>query len=137
MRRLVLLSLIVVASPLLSDIVGGYFASGKMDNKQVEFKASAGDILRTPVWKSDADFPPLSARKAQDIARRKMQELLGSGKEPWRLEETSIIDLGDGAHFAYVIQFVEQPSTGCISCDFVRVLVLMDGSIPSPTIKPF
>jgi len=66
-----------------------------------------------------------------------MQELPGKGKERWRLEETSIVDLGDGMHFAYVIQFVEQPSTGCISCDFVRILVLMDGSIPSPIIEPF
>jgi hypothetical protein len=49
MRRVILLSLIVTASPLFADI-GGYSASGKMDNKQVEFKASAKDILRTPAW---------------------------------------------------------------------------------------
>ena len=62
-----LLLLLVAALSLLGETVtvGSYSASGKMDNKQIEFKASAEAILRTPIWKSDADFPPLSVRKAQ------------------------------------------------------------------------
>ena len=65
-----------------------------------------------------------------------MQELAGSGKAPWLLEETSIVDLGDGAHFGYVIQFVERPANGCVGCDYMRILVLMDGTVPKPIVKP-
>jgi hypothetical protein len=82
-----------------------YSASGKMDEKHYEFKVSQADIARTPVWAPGADFPPLSARRAQDIARREMQELLGGGKRPWELRETTIAAMGDGMHFVYVIQF--------------------------------
>ncbi|HEU0208613.1 MAG TPA: hypothetical protein VFQ78_06515 [Candidatus Udaeobacter sp.] len=46
-------------------------------------------------------------------------------------------NMGDGLHFVYVIQF-EPPSDGqgCIGCDFIRVLILMDGTIPKPIVKP-
>ena len=56
-----------------------YSTLGKMDDKHYQFTASQANIARSPVWAPDADFPPLSACKAQDIARREMQELLGSG----------------------------------------------------------
>lgn len=62
------------------DVLSGYSAIGKMNEMHYVFTVSQADILRTPIWTSGADFPPLSARKAQEIARREMQALLGSGK---------------------------------------------------------
>jgi hypothetical protein len=135
MRAFVLL--VVAAVPGFGGLVDSYSASGKIGDKQYEFKVSQTDILRTPIWKSDADFPPLSARKAQEIARRRMQKLLGSGKEPWVLRETTVADLGDGAHFVYVIQF--EPPLGehsVLGSDFMRVLVLMDGTVPKVIVRP-
>src|ERR1700730_11654002 len=105
MRALMLLLLFIAAFPVFAGLVDSYSASGKMDDKNYEFKVSEADILRTPIWKPDADFPPLSAHKAQELARREMQALLGSGKEQWMLRETTIADMGDGMHFVYVIQF--------------------------------
>jgi hypothetical protein len=66
-----------------------------------------------------------------------MEELHGSGKQPWQLRETTIADMGDGMHFVYVVEF-EPPSDGqgCIGCDFMRVLVLMDARVPKPIVKP-
>ena len=122
---------------VFAGVFGSYSAIGKMDEKHYEFTVSQADILRTPIWTSGAEFPPLSARKAQDIARQKMQELLGSGKQQWELRETTILDMGDGMHFVYAIQF-EPPSDGqsCTMCDFMRILVLMDGTVPKPIVKP-
>ena len=137
MRALVLLSLFLTALPLCAGELNGYSADGKMDGKQYLYKASQADILRTPIWKADADFPPLSARKAQEIPRREMQVILGSGKEQWVQHETTIADVGDGMHFVYIIQF--EPPLGeqsCLGCDFIRIIVLMDGSVPKPIVKP-
>jgi hypothetical protein len=119
------------------DVLSGYSAIGKMDEKQYKFTVSQADILRTPIWTPGADFPPLSARKAQEIARREMQALFGSGKQQWELRETTIANMGDGMHFVYAIQF-EPPSDAqaCTMCDFMRILVLMDGTVPKPIIKP-
>jgi len=40
-------------------------------------------------------------------------------------------------HFVYVVQF--EPASdgqGCTMCDFMRILVLMDGTVPKPIVKP-
>jgi hypothetical protein len=137
MRALLLLPLLLTAVPVCADEIHGWSADGKMDDNQYMYKASEADILRTPIWKPNADFPPLSARKAQEIARREMQALLGNGKEQWVLRETTIADMGDGMHFVYIIQF--EPPLGqqsCVGCDFIRILVLMDGTVPKPVIRP-
>jgi hypothetical protein len=137
MRALAVTLLVGFGAVASADLFNSYSAIGKVADKHYEFKVSEADILRTPVWDAGADFPPLSARKAQEMARRKMQELLGSAKQQWVLRETTIADMGDGMHFVYVIPF-EPPSDGqgCIGCDFIRILVLMDGSVPKPIVKP-
>ena len=137
MRALAIVMLLGFAGSAFANLFESYSAIGKVDNKHYEFKVSQANILRTPVWAAGADFPPLSARKAQEIARRDMQELLGNAKQPWELRETTIADMGDGMHFVYVIQF-EPPSDGegCIGCEFLRILVLMDGTVPKPIVKP-
>ena len=137
MRALVIAILLGLGGSAFAGVFESYYASGTMDKKQYEFKVSQADILRTAVWAAAADSPPLSARKAQEIARRELQQIRGGGKQPWELRETTIADMGDGMHFVYIIQF-EPPSDGqgCIGCDFIRILVLMDGIVPKPIVKP-
>jgi len=135
MRVLATASLLTFACSAFAGELG-YSASGKLDDKYYEFKASKADILRTPTWKPDADFPPLSARKAQDIAQREFQQLVGKTKHPWAVRETTIADVGDG-HFVYVIQLEQwPPEEACTMCDYMRILVLMDGTVPKPIVKP-
>jgi hypothetical protein len=138
MRSFMFVLLLAVGSlAVRGDLFTSYSAIGKMDDKHYEFTVSQGDILRTPIWAPDADFPPLSARKAQEIARREMQELLGTGKEQWLIRETTITDMGDGMHFVYAVQFEPPPGkAACTMCDFMRILVLMNGSVPKPIVKP-
>jgi hypothetical protein len=135
MRAFLLLLSLIAAFPVSGGLMNSYSASGKMDDKHYEFKVSEVDILRTPIWKPDADFPPLSACKAQEIARREMQKLRGDGKQEWLLRETTIADMGDGMHFVYVIQFEPPLGVSCMGCDFIRILVLMDGTVPKPIVK--
>jgi len=119
MRPLTFALLVGFSNAAIASLFGGYSVSGHMNQKHYEFKVSEADILRTPVWSRDADFPPLPARKAQDIARRKMEELLGTDKEPWVLRETTIADMGDDMHFVYVIQFEPAPGKeACTMCEF-------------------
>jgi hypothetical protein len=137
MRALAIAVLVGFTGSAFAGVFESYSAIGKIDNRHYEFKVSQPDILRTPVWAPGADFPPLSARNAQQVARRQMQQLLDGGKGQWELRETTIVDMGDGMHFVYVIQF-EPPSDGqgCIGCEFMRILVLMDGTVPKPMVKP-
>jgi hypothetical protein len=122
--------------PVFGEPSGFISASGKIGDKYYEFKASEADILRTPIWKSDAESLPLSPSKAQEIASRQMQELLGSGKEQWLIRETTIMNTHFGLHFVYVVQFEPPLEKGCTGCDFIRIMVLMDGTVPKPIVKP-
>jgi hypothetical protein len=70
MRALAMAMLFGLGCSAFAGLFESYSATGKMDEKHYEFKVSQADILRTPVWTPGADFPPLSARKAQEIARR-------------------------------------------------------------------
>jgi hypothetical protein len=137
MRALAFTMFLGFSGSAFAGVFGSYSAIGKMDEKHYQFKVSQADILRTSIWAAGADFPPLSARKAQEIARREMRELLGTGKQQWELRETTIVDMGDGMHFVYVIHF-EPASDGqaCTMCDFMPILVLMDGTVPKPIVKP-
>jgi hypothetical protein len=137
MRALAIVMLLGFGGSAFAGEFHSYSTLGKMDDKHYQFTASQANIARSPVWAPDADFPPLSACKAQDIARGEMQELLGSGKQPWELRETTIADMGDGMHFVYSIHF-EPGSDGqpCTMCDFMSILVLMDGTVPKPIVKP-
>ena len=74
-----------------SAFAGGYSYVGKMGNTHYEFKASEADITRTPIWKQDSAFPPLSAREAQQIAKREFDKLVGKTPHPWAVRETPLL----------------------------------------------
>jgi hypothetical protein len=135
MRAGVFCLLLAAALPVSGEPSGFCSVSGKMGDNWYEFRASEAEILRTPIWKADAEFPALSPRKAQEIARREMQKLLGSGKKQWAIRDTTIRYTHFGLHFVYVVEF-EPPDESCTGCDFIRILVLMDGTVPKPIVKP-
>jgi hypothetical protein len=136
MRTLAVAFLVAFGGAAFAGLFTSYSAIGKVDDKHYESKISEADILRTPVWDAGADFPPLSARKAQQIAQREFQQLAGKTKHPWAVRETTIIDVGD-EHFVYVIQLEQwPPEKACTMCDFMRIIVLMDGTVPKPIITP-
>jgi hypothetical protein len=122
MRAITIAMLIGFRCSVFAGLFDSYYSSGQMDHKQYEFKISQGDILRTPVWASDVDFPPLSTRKAQEIARQQMQELRGGAKPHWELRETTIADMGDGMHSSTSLSLSHRPMarvvSAAISCVF-------------------
>ena len=102
--------------------------------KKYEFRIPEQDLLKTPAWVPDQDNPPLSARRAIDIAKEEIAALLPNGKD-WRLYEVTLRPLDD--HWVYLVQFLEplRPDGGGqqLSNGF-QVVVLMDGVAVMPRI---
>jgi len=102
--------------------------------KKYEFRIPEQDLLKTPAWAPDQDNPPLSARRAIDIAKEEIAALLPNGKD-WRLYEVTLRPLDD--HWVYLVQFLEplRPDGGGqqLSNGF-QVVVLMDGVAVMPRI---
>jgi hypothetical protein len=93
------------------------------------------DLQATPAWPADQDHPPLSARRAIDIASKQLAELLPNGKD-WRLYEVTLRPIED--RWVYLVEFLE-PLRGNgggqqLSSGF-EIVVLMNGVAVMPRIS--
>ena len=102
--------------------------------KKYEFHISEQDLQKTPSWAPNQDNPPLSARRAIDIAKEEMATLLPNGKD-WRLFEVTLRPVDD--HWVYLVQFLEPlraDGGGRQLSNSFQVVVLMNGVAVMPRI---
>jgi hypothetical protein len=105
------------------------------NGKKYEFHIPDPDLQKTPVWAPNQDNPPLSARRAIDIAKNEIATLLPNGKD-WRLYEVTLRPVDN--HWVYLVQFLE-PLRGDgngrqLSSGF-QVVVLMNGVAVMPRVS--
>ncbi len=132
---LAILSVILVARG--GELVEPFHAPGKANEKHYEFAVTRADIANTPIWSRESENPPLSPRRAGQIARTQLEELLPEGKA-WLLREITLAQLGDDIHWLYLVTFEPPPigHPGEKDPDFMRIIVLMDGKTTPPTVTP-
>ena len=102
--------------------------------KKYEFHVSDQDFQKTPAWAPGQENPPLSVRRAIDIATRQIATILPNGKD-WRLYEVTLRPVEN--RWVYLVQFLE-PLRGAdrqLSAGF-QVVVLMNGQAVTPKVTP-
>src|SRR4051812_42974049 len=72
--------------------------------KKYEFHIADQDLQTTPAWPATQENPPLSARRAIDIASKQLATLLPDGKD-WRLYEVTLRQIEN--RWVYLVQFLE------------------------------
>src|SRR5262252_2541116 len=72
--------------------------------KKYEFHITDADLQKTPAWPASQENPPLSPRRAIDIASKYLATLLPNGKD-WRLDRVSLKPIGD--RWIYLVEFLE------------------------------
>jgi len=105
------------------------------NSTRYEYHITDQDLQATPAWPAGQDNPPLSARRAIDIATKQLATLLPDGKD-WRLYEVTLRPIQD--HWVYLVQFLE-PLRGNgggqqLSSGF-EVVVLMNGVAVMPRVS--
>ena len=105
------------------------------NGKKYEFRIPDQDLQKTPSWPANQQNPPLSARRAIEVARAEISMLLPNGKD-WRLYEVTLRPIDD--HWVYLVQFLE-PLRGDgngqqLSSGF-QVVVLMNGTAVMPRVS--
>ncbi len=104
--------------------------------KKYEFRVPGQDLQKTPAWAPSQENPPLSARRAIDIATRKLATLLPNGKD-WRLYAVTLRPLEN--RWFYLVEFLEPlRNDGAgqqLSAGF-QIVVLMDGTAVTPKVTP-
>ena len=98
------------------------------DGKKYEFSISDADLQKTPAWPPNQDNPPLSPRRAIDIASTYLATLLPNGKD-WRLDRVSLKPIEN--RWIYLVEFLE-PLRGDLqgqqTSSGFQIVVLMNGT---------
>jgi len=103
--------------------------------KTYEFHISDQDLQKTPEWPAGQETPPLSPRRAVDIASKHLATLLPDGKD-WRLHAITLRPLD--SRWIYVVEFLEPLRTGGAGQQFssgFQIVVLMNGVAVAPLIR--
>src|SRR5262249_52766416 len=91
-----------------------------------------GAVDKAPVWKGDADSPPVSARKAMELADRLRGRLVKDTDLKWIRGSVALEDAGRGQWF-WVVSYTSFPGSGFTGFHPpLRLVVLMDGTVVQP-----
>jgi len=104
--------------------------------KKYEFHIADQDLQKTPAWPATQESPPLSPRRAIDIASKQLAALLPNGKD-WRLYSVTLRPMDD--RWIYLVDFLEpvrrDNAAQQLSSSF-QVVVLMNGVAITPKVSP-
>lgn len=106
------------------------------NGKKYEFRIPDQDLEKTPVWAPNQDNPPLSARRAADIAKNELAMLVPNGKD-WRLYEVTLRPITNN-HWVYLVQFLEPlrgDGNGQQLSNGFQIVVLMNGTAVMPRVS--
>jgi hypothetical protein len=101
-----------------------------------DFRITPEQLANTPAWLEDQPNPPLSPRRAREIAVVSLETLFADGAQ-WRRSAIALVPVND--RWVYTIEFTEPlkgECTDCLSTPFI-VVVLMDGTAVSATVSPW
>ena len=118
---------------IAGDEVTGISPSGRADGKDFTFHVHAETVRDTPPWPLDATCPPLPPRRAIEIARKQLNELVNEPSK-WYFHEISLVDFGDHIHWVYVAMFDREYSQEHADYYF-HIPVLMTGDVVKPQVR--
>jgi hypothetical protein len=107
------------------------YGEGYADGQSYTCSATRDEIRKAPRWAFTAEHPPLSPRKAEQLAAAKLASLV---KQPgrWILNNINLKNTGDGDHWIYDVCFTEgwpEFNSGGPPYSILHFLVLMDGTV--------
>jgi hypothetical protein len=126
MNTIKLLCTLILSTCFVTPAVGESAVAGYAEGKTFYYSF----IPVGPEWKDHEEHPPLSPRKAENLAKSKLAVLL---KEPdkWVLRDIQLTKDSQDQWF-YVVVFYQRNAHGVQSG--MRVPVLMDGTTPEPKV---
>jgi hypothetical protein len=106
--------------------------------QRVAVRITQDALDRAPRWRNLEPNPPVAAREAILRADQQKSRLV---KERsgfiWRLESASLVPCGNDRWY-WLVSFVEESNGGIVGMPpFLRVAVLMDGSVAEATVRPW
>jgi hypothetical protein len=105
-----------------------------------EFVVREADLDGSPRWQPSAENPPLSPRAAIQSGRSLLRKFIERADD-WELRSVALQPVpGRSDFWLYLVEFWEpirpKASVGSVHPSQVRVVVLMNGTAVTPTLRP-
>jgi hypothetical protein len=106
------------------------------NGKRYDAKVSRAQLDQTPSWPAADPHPPLSPRKAMELASAYLPTLIGQAKE-WGFDNLTLVRPGADDKWVYLVKFLGPLPPGIADglVPSMRVVVLMSGKIIDPVIS--
>jgi uncharacterized membrane protein YkoI len=104
------------------------------DGKTYEFHVPQDDLKKTAAWTTAQENPPLSVRRAIDIAAQRLATLLPNGND-WRLHAVTLREIDN--RWVYLVEFLEplRPGVEQQTAAGFQLVVLMNGTAVAPRVS--
>ena len=146
MRRIQNIAVLVAVSMCLSmtaqtaerNLLAQFSSYDFNQSKRYDFGIFEDDLSRTPPWRTEEEFPPLSPRKAEASARDQLKKLVEQS-ERWNRRSIALHQMTGGDKWVYVIHFSGFHPRGVIDGPVpeMKLVVLMNGQVIDPRISPY
>lgn len=110
-------------------------------DRRWQFGVGAADLDKGPRWRDTDEAPPLPPRAALRAARGFLGRMKCRQPEAWEVERVSLEPLrGEPDTWVYLVELAEplrlpaNSLVGSVPRRVVRVLVLLDGTVPTPRV---
>ena len=130
------LSFLAAAFVILPYSYGDSVASWSsyFNRQRFDFNITEEQLNDTPSWQENADNPPLSARKAIQVAQAFLPKMIAKS-EQWTLHKLSLEKMGDKDKWVYVVQFEGPHPGGDGFVSTMDIVVLMSGVPVKPKVS--
>jgi hypothetical protein len=133
----------LMVSLLLMTLAPGWCRGEEMfrslaNGKQFIVIVHDEEVAKTPKWKADAENPPISARKALSLANAAKERLIKDDDAyKWHLQSIQLTATNKRQEGWYWVVCYEGAYHGLGSSGprkLFKLAVLMDGTVPEPTV---
>ena len=109
--------------------------SNAFDNEYIS-DILLSDLMKSPAWQDNADNPPISARRAIQLAGQMRRTLFKDNEDyHWQLYAAEI-GFGRNRRCWWDVHFLARSTTGGSGVpDDLHVIVLMDGTVLKPKVS--
>jgi hypothetical protein len=133
------LTLLLVVFPVANDDRGVIEIHSYALGKHYIVAVTQKQLDKSPIWKDDAENPPLSARKAMKLTATMKDNLVkDTDRLVWKQEGASLEEAGDNRWYWLISYRASDPRPGTGSTGqppTLRLIVLMDGTVIEPQVS--
>jgi hypothetical protein len=109
------------------------YLTSDVDGRVFELSVKDADFRHAPVWNPADDHPPLSPKRALELARAELAHVV-SDVPAWQLNGIELRPMTPDGHWIFVVEYSKLATDGGFA-PYLSFVVLMDGTVIEPKLQ--